>query len=95
MCETWRIEGVYGVNARGYAKVLVAKRGGKADNMVGKNNSWEPYNKGMTHGFVLEFENQADLDYYLTEDPVHLEFSKNAKPLIEDSIVVGMFLHSP
>ena len=31
-----------------------------------------------------------DLDYYLTLDPVHLEFSRNAGPLIEDSIVVDI-----
>jgi hypothetical protein len=57
---------------------------------TGKNQSWEPYNKGMTHGFVLEFRCQEDLDYYLTEDPVHLAFSAAAKPLIEDSVVVGI-----
>jgi hypothetical protein len=56
---------------------------------AGKNMSWEPFSKGMTHGFVLEFKNQEDLDYYLTEDPVHLAFSAAAKPLIEDSVVVG------
>jgi len=33
-------------------------------------------------GFVLGFENQVDLDYYLTEDPVDLEFSRNAAPLM-------------
>lgn len=58
---------------------------------TGKNMSWENYSKGMTHGFVLEFRCQADLDYYLTEDPVHLAFSRAAKPLVEDSVVVGMF----
>jgi hypothetical protein len=36
----------------------------------------------MTHGFVLEFESQEELDYYLTAEPVHLEFSKNAAPLM-------------
>jgi hypothetical protein len=54
---------------------------------MGKKNSWEPWNKGMTHGFVLEFESQEHLDYYLLEDPVHLDFSRKAKPLIEDSVV--------
>jgi hypothetical protein len=53
--------------------------------------SWEPFSKGMTHGFVLEFASQEDLDYYLTEDPVHLAFSAAAKSLIEDSVVVGTF----
>jgi hypothetical protein len=36
----------------------------------------------MTHGFVLEFENQEELDYYLTAEPMHLEVSKNAGPLM-------------
>ncbi|KAI5195036.1 hypothetical protein E4T39_08405 [Aureobasidium subglaciale] len=47
-----------------------------------KNRSWEPFSKGFTHGFVLEFENQDDLDFYLTKEPVHVEFSKNAGPLM-------------
>lgn len=57
---------------------------------MGKNRSWEPFSKGMTHGFVLEFSSQDDLDYYLTEDPVHLEFSRLAKPFVEDSVVVDI-----
>lgn len=44
----------------------------------------------MTHAFVLEFASQLDLDYYLTKDPVHLEFSRLAGPLIEDSVVVDI-----
>lgn len=57
---------------------------------MGKNLSWEAFGKGMTHGFVLEFASQNDLDYYLTQDPVHLDFSKKAGPLIEDSVVVDI-----
>ncbi|KAF7184595.1 hypothetical protein CNMCM7691_005779 [Aspergillus felis] len=57
---------------------------------AGKNRSWENFSKGMTHGFVLEFENQDDLDYYLMQDPVHLQFSKDAAPMIEDSVVVDI-----
>lgn len=57
---------------------------------AGKNRSWEPFSKGMTHGFVLEFACQDDLDYYLTAEPVHLQFSKEAGPLIEDSVVIDI-----
>ncbi|KAI7355122.1 hypothetical protein KC320_g2992 [Hortaea werneckii] len=57
---------------------------------MGKNRSWEPFSKGMTHAFVLEFASQEDLDYYLLHDPVHREFSLNAGPLIEDSLVVDI-----
>lgn len=57
---------------------------------MGKNTSWEPYSKGMTHAFILEFASQADLDYYLLQDPVHREFSRKAGPWIEDSLVVDI-----
>ena len=43
----------------------------------------------MTHAFVVEFENQDDHDYYHLEDQVHIDFSKHAAPLIDDSVVVG------
>lgn len=68
---------------------------------AGQNRSWEPFSRGLTHGFVLEFASQADLDYYLTEDPVHLAFSREAteQGLIEDSVVIdiknGQFLLGP
>jgi len=57
---------------------------------AGKNRSWEPFSKGMTHAFVLEFATQEDLDYYITEDPVHIAFSRVAGPLLEDSLVVDI-----
>jgi len=57
---------------------------------AGKNRSWEPFSKGMTHGFVLEFDSQDELDYYLTQEPMHLQFSKEAEPLIEDSLVIDI-----
>lgn len=44
----------------------------------------------MTHAFVLEFDSQEDLDYYIREEPVHVQFSKDAGPLIEDSLVVDI-----
>ena len=63
---------------------------------MGKNHSWEPYSKGMTHAFILEFANTADRDYYLLKDPVHHAFSTKAGPLIEDSLVVGTVVqHTP
>jgi len=57
---------------------------------MGKNTSWENFGRGMTHAFVLEFANEADRDYYLVRDKVHHEFSRNAGPLIEDSVVVDL-----
>ncbi|KAF9257695.1 hypothetical protein L218DRAFT_878882 [Marasmius fiardii PR-910] len=44
----------------------------------GRDNSPEKRQGGMTHGFVFEFENSEDEDrnYFLTQDPAHLEFAK-------------------
>lgn len=59
---------------------------------MGQNRSWETFSKGMTHGFVLEFATQEDLNYYLTADPVHIAFSKDvtARGLVEDSVVLDI-----
>ena len=59
---------------------------------MGKNHSWEPHSKGITHAFILEFANADDRDYYLLKDPVHHAFSAKAAPLIEDSVVVGKWM---
>lgn len=60
---------------------------------MGKNWSWGLFSEGMTHGFVLEFKSQDDLDHYLTQDPMHKAFSQAAKDLIEDSVdIVDGFL---
>ena len=42
----------------------------------------------VPHGFVLEFASEEDLKYYLEEDPVHLDFKKFCKPLVEKAAVV-------
>ena len=35
------------------------------------------FTKGnSTHGFVVEFENEEDRDYYVYKDPAHQEFVK-------------------
>lgn len=56
----------------------------------GKNNSWEGKGKGITHVAILEFASQEDLDYYLLQDTVHAEFSRQAAPLVEDVTVVDI-----
>jgi len=32
--------------------------------------------QGLTHGFVVEFEDEEDRDYYVHKDPAHLDFVK-------------------
>lgn len=57
---------------------------------MGKNTSWENFGKGMTHAFILQFSSEIDRDYYLLHDQVHRQFSEQAGPFIEDSVVVDM-----
>ncbi|KAL1792944.1 hypothetical protein ACET3X_009451 [Alternaria dauci] len=40
----------------------------------GKNNSPEGLSGNSTHGFVVEFANEEDRDYYVHKDPAHREF---------------------
>ena len=96
MCQARLPETVHEVHENWYVNLLYFEDedilGFKSTDgriQIGVNIGWENLGKGMTHGFVLEFESQEDLDYYLTEDPVHLEFSRNAAPLVIDSVVVG------
>lgn len=42
----------------------------------------------MTHAFIMEFETAQDRDYYVNEDPVHLEFKKLADQVLEKAVVV-------
>ncbi|CAI6339546.1 unnamed protein product [Periconia digitata] len=48
----------------------------------GKNNSPEGHAAPHTHGFVVEFENEEDRDYYLNKDPEHLAFVEFAGDFI-------------
>lgn len=36
-----------------------------------------------THGFVVEFESEEDVKYYLKEDPAHIAFVKSLDGLVE------------
>ncbi|GAB7337317.1 hypothetical protein MBLNU457_g2674t2 [Dothideomycetes sp. NU457] len=54
----------------------------------GRDNSPEGHQGGFTHGFVFEFENDEDRDYYLTKDKVHLEFVSHIGDLVQNIRVV-------
>ncbi|MFY0600867.1 MAG: Dabb family protein [Cyclobacteriaceae bacterium] len=47
----------------------------------------EGYNKGLTHCFVLTFENEEARDVYLPH-PAHIEVAKKNKPLLKDLLVL-------
>lgn len=40
--------------------------------------------RGISHTFVVEFEDAADRDYYCFKDPAHQEFIKTVMPLLKD-----------
>jgi len=42
----------------------------------------------MTHGFVMEFDNEEDRTYYLEKDPAHLGFVKSIGGLVTNVTVV-------
>ncbi|RPA94721.1 stress responsive A/B barrel domain-containing protein [Choiromyces venosus 120613-1] len=44
---------------------------------AGVDCSCEGRQDGISHTFVMEFENLEDRNYYVGEDPVHLEFVKS------------------
>ena len=43
---------------------------------VGKDNSPEGQQGGLTHGFVMEFQDEEDRTFYLKEDASHLDLEK-------------------
>jgi hypothetical protein len=51
--------------------------------------------KGLTHGFVMEFASVADRDYYVAKDPAHAkagaEMMKSCEELVVVDYEVGVF----
>ncbi|GAM84481.1 hypothetical protein ANO11243_024770 [Dothideomycetidae sp. 11243] len=43
---------------------------------------------GLTHGMTLEFESEADRDFYVKEDPAHLDVVARLKDIIADVRVI-------
>ncbi|KAF2431000.1 hypothetical protein EJ08DRAFT_649313 [Tothia fuscella] len=54
----------------------------------GIDNSPEGVQNGITHAFVMEFENAEVRDYYVDKDPVHDEFKKLAGKVLEKAQVI-------
>jgi len=53
----------------------------------GTNNSPEGLNKGLTHAFILTFDNEKDRDTYLIH-PAHKDFGKIVGSALADVTVV-------
>ncbi|KAI9923935.1 hypothetical protein ASPWEDRAFT_58679 [Aspergillus wentii DTO 134E9] len=58
----------------------------------GKDNSIEGIQNGITHAFVVEFENAEDRDFYVRSDSVHHAFVKSLDGLIDKAQVID-FTH--
>lgn len=56
----------------------------------GTNNSPEKHDKGLTHAFILTFDNEKDRDTYLVH-PAHKDFGKIVGPWLADVTVVDFF----
>ncbi|EME89450.1 uncharacterized protein MYCFIDRAFT_28677 [Pseudocercospora fijiensis CIRAD86] len=54
----------------------------------GKDTSPEGLQGGFSHGFVSEFQNEEDREFYLERDPVHLEFVKSLEGIVVNVRVV-------
>jgi opacity protein-like surface antigen len=54
---------------------------------MGTNHSPEKLNKGMTNGYLLTFDSEADRDTYLNH-PAHKEFGSMATKILADVFVV-------
>lgn len=57
----------------------------------GLNNSPEPYHKGMTHIFLITFDDEKGRDEYLVH-PDHVAFGEQHGPIIEDAVVVDYLI---
>ena len=52
----------------------------------GRNNSPENLDRGFNYGFVMEFRNEIDRDFYISH-PDHQKIATNEiLPLLEDGI---------
>ncbi|KAF2088921.1 dabb-domain-containing protein [Saccharata proteae CBS 121410] len=54
----------------------------------GRDNSPEGIQRGITHAFVVEFDNEADREYYIQKDPAHLAFIERVKQVAETAQAV-------
>ncbi|PLB54769.1 stress responsive A/B barrel domain protein [Aspergillus steynii IBT 23096] len=54
----------------------------------GVDNSPEGISGGITHAFVMEFANEEDRAYYVSQDPAHKAFVQSLDGLVEKVQVI-------
>lgn len=58
----------------------------------GRQNSPETNKAPYSYAFVLEFASEEDRQYYVDEDPAHLEFKQSLKGMVQR---VGVMDYTP
>jgi len=53
---------------------------------LGKSNNIKQH--GLTHGFVVESDNEEDRKYYLKDDPAHMAFVKGVGEVVNSITVL-------
>ncbi|SPJ78808.1 uncharacterized protein FTOL_07199 [Fusarium torulosum] len=46
--------------------------------------------QGITHAFVIQFDNTDDRDYYALKDPAHLAVVEELGPLVEKVQIIDL-----
>ncbi|CAG9951276.1 unnamed protein product [Clonostachys rosea f. rosea IK726] len=59
----------------------------------GADSAPEGLQQGITHAFVIQFENTEDRDYYALKDPAHLAVVAELGPLIEKVQIIDIPRH--
>uniref|UniRef100_A0A093UQA2 Stress-response A/B barrel domain-containing protein n=1 Tax=Talaromyces marneffei PM1 TaxID=1077442 RepID=A0A093UQA2_TALMA len=70
---------------------IISSKGGRENSIEGSQTARlypSRYQNGLTHIFIIEFNNCEDRDYYVRSDPAHLLFLQAARSFIDKVQVV-------
>ncbi|CAJ0547387.1 Ff.00g041410.m01.CDS01 [Fusarium sp. VM40] len=56
----------------------------------GADSAPEGLQQGITHAFVIQFDNTDDRDYYALKDPAHLAVVAELGPLVEKVQIIDL-----
>ncbi|KAJ4246080.1 hypothetical protein NW762_013825 [Fusarium torreyae] len=56
----------------------------------GADSAPEGLQQGITHAFVIQFDNPEDRDYYALKDPAHLAVVAELGPLVEKVQIIDL-----
>ncbi|KAF5607439.1 stress responsive A B barrel domain-containing protein [Fusarium pseudoanthophilum] len=56
----------------------------------GADSAPEGLQQGITHAFVIQFDNPEDRDYYALKDPAHLAVVAELGPMVEKVQIIDL-----